>query len=97
MRLIYKYLLTGELLESDGRFSVDIKMPADPRPLRVGLQGETPTLWAEVESTNVDEKARFWLIGTGREIPREASYIGTIDIGPLVWHVYGPVGMKVPK
>lgn len=99
MRIIFKYPLVGEQLESDGRFKIIVNMPIDPKPIRVvilersGLKAVV-TLWAEIETTNDLEDHTFWLIGTGREVPKDCNYIGTIENGPFVWHSYGPEEIK---
>jgi len=95
MRAIFKYPLVGENMESDGRFMVKIEMPHTPHIRMVGLQNGIPTMWAEVDPGHEITPFEFWLIGTGREIPEATPYIGTIDMDPMIWHVYGPTGLGV--
>ena len=62
---------------------------ASVRFLHVAMQDATPTLWAEVDTDS--EKA--WDItltwfGTGHEIPGNALYVGTVQDGIFVWHLY---------
>ena len=57
--------------------------------VHVDMQDDTPTLWAEVDPDS--EKARTatltWF-GTGHEIPGNALYVGTVQDGIFVWHLY---------
>ena len=59
------------------------------RPLHVAMQGETPTLWVEVDP----DADKTWDIdyqwfGTGHDIPVNALYLGTVQDGMLVFHLY---------
>jgi len=88
MRTIYKYpiQITGEVQE--------IEMPHDSIILDFQEQGTRPFVWAEVDSEGKEQvKRRFQIFGTGTEIPKDdppkwAQYIGTIQRGIYVWHLY---------
>jgi len=85
MKAIYKYQLTGG--------ETEVEMPCGARVLAVQCQGNTLCLWAEVDP---DEKAMtkrmFKVIGTGEFTEdREATariYIGTVQAGIFVWHIF---------
>lgn len=98
MRTIFKYPLVGETIISDGRFEVEVEMPESVRCLRVAIIERpgvrpVPTLWAEVTPSKELKKYRFWFIGTGREVP-VGQYVGTVEMGSLVWHIYGPEAIE---
>ncbi len=59
---------------------------------------ETVCLWA-MSNTDESRKVRrmFRIFGTGRPIdedPANLDYIGTVQTGPFVWHIFE---RKVPK
>ena len=93
MKQIFKYPFTDLHLIQDGRFTFDLEMPLSPKPRWVGKQGSIITLWAEVDPDRKLTTHRFWMVGTGREIPDSVPYIGTVDDDPYIWHIYGPIEM----
>ena len=57
-----------------------------------GQRDETVCLWA-MSNTDESRKVRrfFRIYGTGRPIeedPADLDYIGTVQTGPFVWHVF---------
>ena len=67
----------------------EIKMPKGADVLTVQMQGNTPCLWALVDIEAEKELRVFNLVGTGH-ICRSLkdNYIGTFQMGPLVWHLF---------
>lgn len=74
-----------------------IKMPHGAHVISVQMQKTgpyelhgTPCLWAIVEPNEEKEDREFLFIGTGHDFDEEDAsvYIGTIQDGPLVWHVF---------
>lgn len=45
-------------------------------------------IWAEVSPDAPNEQRNFYVVGTGQEIPADATYIGTSNTGLFVWHLY---------
>lgn len=88
MRTIYKYalLLTG---------SQTLLLPSSAKPLSVQLQGEQLCLWAEVgDEWNPGKEVVISIVGTGHPIPPGAvNYLGTVQQGQFVWHVYASAAM----
>ena len=89
MNVIYKYPLKGL---DNGDF-VEIFMPQGARILAVQIQGiENPTIWAMVNTEEGKLVRRMLRVyGTGREIEErleDLDYIGTVQTGPFVWHVF---------
>lgn len=69
----------------------EIKMPLGAKVLTFQMQDEVPTIWALVNTQEFDnEVRRFDLLGTGFEFERttDKSYIGTVQQGWLVWHLF---------
>jgi hypothetical protein len=82
MKSIFKYPLA---LMTTQR----IMLPRDANILTVQLQDGTICLWAEVIPENPPVSCSIKLVGTGiAEVEPNDSYIGTVQQGPFVWHVY---------
>lgn len=70
-----------------------ISMPAGARILHVGMQGETPCLWAEVSPSNRITRRPIRIYGTGHELPNNpGQHLGSFTMhgGALVFHAYEP-------
>jgi hypothetical protein len=71
---------------------VDLSMPAGAHPLKVSAEIGLPCLWAVVDPSAMQEKRRFYIVGTGHPMPGGTlSYVGTffVDFGNvLVFHVF---------
>lgn len=69
--------------------TIVIEAPANAEWLTVQLQGEMPTLWALVDPVLETEQYRFTVCGTEHAVPVDAGkYLGTVQIGWNVWHVF---------
>ena len=85
--VVYKYVLPL-------RPSGSVTLPQGARPLSVGEQpqeGASLSLWCEVDPVApATERRRYWIVATGRAVPRDGVYVGTVlsEGGALVWHVY---------
>lgn len=82
----YKFEMTDEVV---------LEMPRNAEILTVQMQGETPMIWALVDTENNIEKRYFEIIGTGNPIPDLArhlsrKYINTFQTmeGRLVFHLF---------
>jgi len=81
MKTIWKYELRYGLMSYE--------LPKGAVPLHVHNQNETPTLWAEVDTEELEtEKRLFEIVSTGGMGPDIGQYIGTLHQPPYVWHVY---------
>lgn len=88
MRTIYKYPL--DLTDSQ-----KLSLPVTAKPRSVQLQGDQLCLWAEIY-TEVDglKSVVISIVGTGHPIPPGAvHYLGTVQQGQFVWHVYASAAM----
>jgi hypothetical protein len=85
MKRIYKYPL-----ERRPRGQAAAMMPKGATVLAFGEKDGDLCLWAEVDpDEQPPEERRFYLLGTGWEIPIDVKrYLGS-HIGPVfVWHLY---------
>lgn len=82
--VIYKYPLRAVFGEPQ-----EIRMPRFPRLLHFGQQNEDLFFWAEVAVESKDtEVITFTLRGTGHESEDGGIYLGTTQVGPLVFHLF---------
>lgn len=54
----------------------------------VAMQGRSPTMWADVDTSRAVRPRMFVVRGTGHDVPDGAKYLGTAFDGGLVWHVF---------
>lgn len=64
------------------------QVPTGSTPLTAQYQDGVLCVWVEVDPANAFEEVSYLVAGTGQAIPREWQYIGTVQQGELVWHVY---------
>lgn len=69
-----------------------VVMPAGANPLYVADQNGNLCLWAVVNPQKPSESRDVWVVGTGNSMPTEielyGDYIGTVQQGRFVWHVF---------
>lgn len=85
--LIYKYVLDNV----DHGSEHEIEMPSGATVLCVQLQGVDVCLWVSVGEANRQqpETRTFVVAGTGNAFDAtRLRYVGTVQQGPFVWHVY---------
>lgn len=72
--------------------SQHITMPRDAQILSVANQGGQLCLWAMVDADKPSECRSIEIIGTGNPVHQdmgvERRFIGTVLMGPFVWHVF---------
>jgi len=81
---IYKYPIPVQ-----ERFTLDL--PDDSHILTVQVQDGRPMAWAWVDPNAKVYPRHFAIIGTGQDIPEDvinASYVGTFQMPPYVWHLF---------
>lgn len=83
MRTIYKYPIKVTDVQ-------EVKMPFGAKIICAQLQNEVVTLWAECETFNSNTSRTIEIFGTGHQIDGQYSrtYVGTVQQGGFVWHVY---------
>jgi len=83
MWTIHKYIL-----QIDGIIVID--MPIGSKILDVQNQDNRICMWVIVNTELETEERVFQIIGTGHQLlgRTEKKYIGTVQQGPFVWHVF---------
>lgn len=82
MRTIWKY----ELRIADEQ---KVRMPQGSRILSVGNQNGTICIWALVHSDSPLSDRKIRMYGTGYPCYESSgNFVGTVQDGPLVWHVF---------
>lgn len=84
MKTIHKYPLAS--CTGMGKYTITIHKKS--RLLCVGEQKGVITLWAEVDTDEILVTRKLTILGTGWELPENLIYLGTVFVGPFVWHVY---------
>lgn len=80
---IWKFPLKLELVQK-------VSMPNHASIRYVDVQNGVICLWAEVNTDRPKVDRVFYIVGTGNILPPNASeYIGSVQMPPFVWHVYG--------
>jgi len=81
-RTIWKYTLPIQ-------DSVALEMPSSSQCLCVAVQNGALCLWALVTPGTARVKRLIKIYGTGLPGPSfHESYVGTVQLGPFVWHVF---------
>ena len=91
MRTIWKFALKT----LDQQY---IPMPVLSYPLSVQIQHGELVMWAVVEPDDIGAQMKVLIVGTGHPMPAGAfasNYIGTVQDGGLVWHVFNG-GVQMP-
>lgn len=68
-----------------------INVPSGFVPLSVQMQNRELCLWAKVKPGKTEKIKTVYVVGTGNPMPSEASdavFVGTVQNGPFVWHVF---------
>lgn len=79
MRTVFKYPL---------EFDTDLKIPGDSAPLHIAFQNAKLCSWWEVDTDSPEITRQIRVIGTGHDVPEDSYYLGTVQDGYFVWHVY---------
>lgn len=78
MRKIYKFHINQA-----------IKVSKDYKFLHFGKQRGDLCVWLDTDTEAEQHEVTMFVIGTGFETPKNATYLGT-DVGTtFVWHLYG--------
>jgi len=70
--------------------------------LSTGVQGDNIMVWAVHDDNALDRQVRVSVMGTGHPFvdAPESDFIGTVFLGPFVFHVFateGMIGQKFDK
>jgi hypothetical protein len=69
-----------------------VQLPADYSVLSVGKDPNGDLcIWVAVNHESPARGVEFCVVGTGNSLPHVGDFIGTVNDGPFVWHVFtGP-------
>jgi len=82
MKIIYKHYISFQE-------SFELELNKGYKILNVGLQNRAICIWVLLDTECEKVKAIFSVFGTGWSLPElSMSHIGTVQIEPLVWHVF---------
>lgn len=88
---IFKYPL--EIMDNE------IAMPTDSKILSVGKQNGRLFLWAMVNEQSTTGIRKITVVGTGWELNSSMArrpFLGTVQVGEYVWHVFDITAESVP-
>ena len=92
MFVVYKYFLQSNKIKPlEGETKVwTATLPLYANVVRLGVSGGKPALWAIVDTEREQgyADAHYVILGTGQEIPKDVSYVSSIDNAPFVWHFF---------
>ena len=90
MRTIWKYTLERKVYMIQS-----LHIPLTAKIVHVEMGDCVVNLWIELNTTDAIARARnFFILSTGRPIPDNAVYVGTVTEGPdslkkiYVWHIF---------
>lgn len=84
MKKIYKYSL-----QMSDEFAWQVDMPMGSVILSFQVQNDTPTIWvSQYPDMKEFETRKFFMVGTGHQFDGDSIYIGTIQVGRFVWHLF---------
>jgi hypothetical protein len=63
--------------------------------LSTGVQGDDIMVWAVHDDSTLERHVRVSVMGTGHPFVNapDSDFVGTVFLGPLVFHVFATVGM----
>lgn len=68
-----------------------IRIPSPQRFLSVQYQYDDLCVWYEANAKPSEEDFDdifFMVVGTGYPVPEKSQYLGTVQHGSFVWHIY---------
>jgi hypothetical protein len=81
MKTIYKYPLMLAGVQH-------VVMPHGASLMSVQVQNNSICLWAYIETDNHPKTRRVLIVGTGHEVPPHLKFVGTVQHGAYVWHIF---------
>jgi len=82
MKVVYKYAIHETVVST-------LELPKYSKILCVQMQQGKPKIWALVDTKQPLEARKFLVIYTGQEFQDSGSnYIGTYQVGALVYHLF---------
>lgn len=69
-----------------GEFQVEL--PIARKILGIQIQDGCPVIWALVDPASKTESKTFRFVWTGEPVELLGPYVGTVQLGGLVWHLF---------
>jgi hypothetical protein len=81
MITIHKHIITDRKI---------IEAPKDSKFLSVGMQGDNICIWVMSDTGNQNVSYTIRVVGTGQNITElwAWEYLGTVQAGEFVWHIF---------
>jgi len=85
-RTVWKFPVNAD----DGAGHFEIETPPGAKPVLFGIQNNVPCVWMEISNPYEPdtETHYFCLVGTGYDVPPNATHFQSIQDGEYVWHLY---------
>lgn len=65
-----------------------IKAPGLGKAVFFAMQGGQPRVWMKVKPDHPEVERQIQVVGTGHDIPNNWRYVGSLQDGPYVWHLF---------
>jgi len=66
----------------------EIKTRAGAPFITAQMQRGVICLWAMLEDSGRNVSRRIFIVGTGQDVPSNLGFIGTVQDGLFVWHIF---------
>lgn len=63
-------------------------MPAGAEIVHFDMQDDRPCIWAKVNPYEATLQREFYILGAGYDIHDSLEYVGAIQQGIYVWHLF---------
>lgn len=83
MKTIHKFVIDPQDDEP-----VVVELPINHQILYVDAQFDQVCMWVQLNPALQLQPHLFKIFGTGHWVPDHATYIGSTQISPFVWHLY---------
>jgi hypothetical protein len=81
MPTIHKYpLLWGETFQ--------LALYTGAEILTLQMQNDRPCVWVREQVSDMRQVLNLRWVGTGQEAPATSRYLGTVQVGGYVWHLF---------
>lgn len=81
MPTIHKYPLSwGETFQ--------LALYAGAEILTLQMQKDRPCIWVREQVSDMRQVLNLRWVGTGQEVPATSRYLGTVQVGAYVWHLF---------
>lgn len=91
MRVIWKFPIECDSVKNQPFLMIVPSVPSGAIPLCVQTQDGRAFVWMDVDPKATRNGFRLYCVGTGfGAVPENTTYLGTVQEGDYVWHLYVP-------